>query len=57
MLAILATAGLALRNSALVFVKPHAATDACEAFVRQHLAAAGVSVFECVVRGVRVGHA
>ena len=36
MLAILATAGLALRNSALVFVKPHAATDACEAFVRDH---------------------
>ena len=46
MLAILATAGLALRNSALVFVKPHAATDACEAFVRQHLAAAGVSVVD-----------
>ena len=50
MLAILATAGLALRNSALVFVKPHAATDACEAFVRQHLAAAGVSVVDAGVK-------
>ena len=50
MLAILATAGLALRNSALVFVKPHAATDACEVFVRQHLAAAGVSVVDAGVK-------
>ena len=50
MLAILATAGLALRNSAVVFVKPHAATDACEAFVRQHLAAAGVSVVDAGVK-------
>ena len=50
MLAILASAGLALRNSALVFVKPHAATDPCEAFVRQHLAAAGVGVVDAGVK-------
>ena len=35
---------LALRNSALVFLKPHAATDKCEKFVRQHLSAAGIDV-------------
>ena len=50
MLAILTTGTLALRNTALVFVKPHAATDACETFVRDHLAAAGVSVVESGVK-------
>jgi len=50
MLAIFTTGVLTLRNTALVFVKPHAATDACEAFVRQHLAAAGVSVVDAGVK-------
>jgi len=34
----------ALRNAALVFLKPHAANDACEAFLRGHLSAAGIEV-------------
>ena len=34
----------ALRNCALVFLKPHAANDKCEAFVRSHLANAGIDV-------------
>ena len=33
-----------IKNSALVFLKPHAATDSCEKFVREHLSAAGVSI-------------
>ena len=40
----LGLASAALVNTALVFVKPHAATDACEKFVVDHLAQAGVRV-------------
>ena len=32
------------RNCALVFLKPHAANDACEAFVRSHLASSGINI-------------
>ena len=50
MLSLVTTGVLGLRNSALVFVKPHAATDACEAFVREHLTAAGVSIVDSGVK-------
>ena len=43
----------ALRNVGLVFIKPHAAaSDAAEAFVRNHLEAAGINIIES---GVKVG--
>ena len=50
MLAALIVPALALQNTALVFVKPHAATDACESFVRDHLAAAGIRVVDAGVK-------
>ena len=40
----------ALRNVALVFIKPHAATDATEAFVRGHLQSAGISIVDSGVK-------
>ncbi|KAL1521952.1 hypothetical protein AB1Y20_021598 [Prymnesium parvum] len=43
-LLLLSTPAHGLHNSALVFLKPHAATDVCEAFLRDHLAAAAVRV-------------
>jgi len=59
MLAILSTSaaaaallGAAPRNSALVFLKPHAANDACEKFVRSQLESAGVEILQS---GVRAG--
>ena len=50
MLSLVTTGVLGLRNTALVFVKPHAATDACENFVREHLTAAGVSIVDSGVK-------
>ena len=44
--------GAAAKNSALVFLKPHAANDACEKFVRSQLESAGVQVLQS---GVRAG--
>lgn len=46
----LQTASSGPLNTALVFVKPHAATDACEAFVRQHLTAAGINILSSGVK-------
>ena len=46
----LGLASAALVNTALVFVKPHAATDACEKFVVDHLAQAGVRVVRSGVK-------
>jgi len=43
-------ASAALVNTAIVFVKPHAATDACEAFVREHLTGAGVRIVSSGVK-------
>ena len=39
-----ALSAVAPRNCALVFLKPHAANDVCEKFVRAALEAAGISV-------------
>mmetsp|Transcript_23431 Transcript_23431/g.76261 ORF Transcript_23431/g.76261 Transcript_23431/m.76261 type:complete len:299 (-) Transcript_23431:215-1111(-) len=33
-----------MKNQALVFLKPHAANDACDAFLKQHLEQAGITV-------------
>ena len=41
-----ATACSALKNTALVFVKPHASTDTVAAFVRSHIMAAGLSIVD-----------
>ena len=34
----------AMKNQAIVFLKPHAANDACDAFLKQHLEQAGITV-------------
>ncbi|EOD24171.1 hypothetical protein EMIHUDRAFT_238909 [Emiliania huxleyi CCMP1516] len=47
MLAALATTltlSVTMKNQALVFLKPHAANDACDAFLKQHLEQAGITV-------------
>jgi len=44
------TLPLALRNSALVFLKPHAATDTIESFVRDHLSAAGIDIVDSGIK-------
>lgn len=49
-LLLVATLPLGLRNSAVVFVKPHAATDACEAFVRERLVAKGIEIVDAGVK-------
>lgn len=49
-LQLLAFDASSVRNSAVVFLKPHAATDACEAFVREHLTAAGVSLVKSGIK-------
>ena len=37
-------------NTALVFIKPHAATDAWEGYIKQHLSSAGVCVISSGVK-------
>jgi hypothetical protein len=46
----LASGTLALRNAALVFLKPHAASNVCEEFLRGRLESAGVEVGPTLVR-------
>ncbi|KAL3916518.1 MAG: hypothetical protein SGPRY_006785 [Prymnesium sp.] len=44
LLGLLLPLGACLANRALVFLKPHAATDACHAFLRAHLSSAGIAL-------------
>ena len=37
-------------NTALVFIKPHAATDAWEGYIKQHLSSSGIRIIDSGVK-------